>query len=88
MGIPTSPRTILVAGRRTTVRLEDALWEALEDIADRKDVSRNELITEISNKQDLRGLTTSIRIYIVEFYRDLADRPAKASALRTRRSPS
>ncbi|MBV9528827.1 ribbon-helix-helix domain-containing protein [Sphingomonas sp.] len=66
-------RNIFVGGRRTSARLEPALWDALRDIAERQNRSMSELLTEIERERCTSGLTAAIRVYAVEFYRALAD---------------
>ena len=65
-------RNVVVAGRRTTVRLEPLMWEALHEIARFREVSLNELVTEIDRRREASSLTAAIRVYIVEFYRSAA----------------
>jgi len=45
------------------------MWEGLQDIARRRGMSLNELVTEIERNRDMPGLTAAIRVYIVDFYR-------------------
>jgi predicted DNA-binding ribbon-helix-helix protein len=65
-------RNIVVAGRRTSVRLEPAMWEALGEIAWRRQLSLNALATEIDGQRNASSLTAAIRVYIVGFYRNAA----------------
>ncbi|MFZ2005029.1 MAG: ribbon-helix-helix domain-containing protein [Stellaceae bacterium] len=60
---------IVVGGRRTSVRLEASMWDGLQDIARRRGMSLNDLVTEIERNRDAPGLTAAIRVYIVDFYR-------------------
>lgn len=57
---------IVVAGRRTSVRLEPAMWEALRKIAGRQGRSIHEIATEIRRERPITKLTAAIRGYIVE----------------------
>ncbi len=66
-------RNVVVGGHRTSVRLEALMWESLRDIARRRGVGVNELVTEIDRRRDEIGLTAAIRVYIVEFYRRALD---------------
>jgi predicted DNA-binding ribbon-helix-helix protein len=66
-------RNVVVGGHRTSVRLEALMWESLRDIAHRRGVGVNELVTEIDRRRDGLGLTAAIRVYIVEFYRRALD---------------
>jgi predicted DNA-binding ribbon-helix-helix protein len=62
-------RNIVVAGHRTSVRLEPVMWDALRDIAREKDMAVNALVTEIDRHRGAPSLTAAIRVYIVDFYR-------------------
>jgi predicted DNA-binding ribbon-helix-helix protein len=65
-------RNIVVAGHRTSVRLEPLMWEALHDIARGRAMSLNDLVTEIDRLREASSLTAAIRVYIVDFYRTAA----------------
>ena len=71
---------VVVAGRRTSVRLEPLMWDSLRDIARRRGVGLNELVTEIGRQRDALSLTAAIRVYIVNFYRTAAASGARAEA--------
>ncbi|HEV2189568.1 MAG TPA: ribbon-helix-helix domain-containing protein [Stellaceae bacterium] len=60
----------MVAGRRTSVRLEPVMWEALRDIARGRSMPVNDLVTEIDRHRGAPSLTAAIRVYIVDFYRN------------------
>jgi predicted DNA-binding ribbon-helix-helix protein len=63
---------VVVAGRRTSVRLEPVMWEALQDIARQRKVTTNDLVTVIAAQQTASSLTAAIRVYILDFYRTAA----------------
>jgi predicted DNA-binding ribbon-helix-helix protein len=63
---------VVVAGRRTSVRLEPVMWEALQDIARRQERTVHDLVTEIDRERSASSLTAAIRVYIVAFYRSAA----------------
>ena len=72
---PTSSlviRNVVVGGHRTSVRLEPVMWEALHDIARRRQVTIHDLVTEIDRQLLASSLTAAIRVYIVDFYRAAA----------------
>jgi predicted DNA-binding ribbon-helix-helix protein len=66
-----SLRNLVVDGRRTSVRLNPLLWDALRDIAHQRGKTVHELATDIASRQT-GNLTAAIRVYIVEFYRAAA----------------
>ena len=59
----------MVGTRRTSVRLEPVMWEALVDISDRQRRAVSALVTEIDRERSSLSLTAAIRVYIVRFYR-------------------
>lgn len=63
---------VVVAGHRTSVRLEPLMWEALHEIARLRDKGLNELVTEIDRAREASSLTAAIRVYIVDYYRSAA----------------
>src|SRR5712671_6387300 len=73
-------RNIVVAGRRTSVRLEPVMWEALLEITRQQETNVNQLVTEIDRQRNSSSLTAAIRVYIVDFYRAAAIRPDRAAA--------
>lgn len=58
-------RSVVVAGHRTSVSLEDAFWTALANIAAADGVSMNKLISQIDEGR--RGnLSSAIRVFVLE----------------------
>ena len=62
------------------------MWDSLRDIARRREMTVNDLVTEIDMKRDTPGLTAAIRVYIVDFYRS-AERNAHPEAAPRRALP-
>jgi len=63
---------VVVAGHRTSVRLEPVMWDALHEIAAEQGKNLNQLVTQIQRSAGGSSLTSAIRVYIVEFYRAAA----------------
>src|SRR5271169_6544584 len=63
---------IVVAGHRTSVRLEPVMWDALRDIAQRLGATLHDLVTDIDRERTASSLTAAIRVFIVDFYRTAA----------------
>ena len=66
-------RNVKVSGRRTSVRLEPDLWAALRDITEREDRSMHEICSDIDKTKGDTGLTSAMRIYIVNYFRSAAN---------------
>ena len=63
-------RSIVVAGRKTSVGLEDAFWNGLKEIAKWRDQTLSNLIASIDADRKHANLSSAIRLYVLEFYRD------------------
>ena len=55
-------RSVLVAGHRTSVSLEDAFWEVLKELADRRGMSINQLVAEVDERRS-GNLSSALRVY-------------------------
>jgi predicted DNA-binding ribbon-helix-helix protein len=63
------PKTFLIHGRKSTMRLDPIMWQALGDIAGRFGISIDQLIERIDSvRRPSEGLTQRVRVYIVEYY--------------------
>jgi predicted DNA-binding ribbon-helix-helix protein len=69
MKSPVIKRSILIAGHRTSVSLEDAFWKALKEIAQGRDVSVAELIAAIDGARRGGNLSSAIRVFVLDYYR-------------------
>ena len=61
-------RNVTVAGHRTSIRLEPAMWEALRQICEREHKPCNELVTEIDRQRLESSLTAAIRVYLLRYF--------------------
>lgn len=82
MGVvsPLVTRNVNVGGRRTSVRLEPDLWEALREIARRECCTLHEICTDIDRRRGTVRLTSAMRIYIVNYFRTAASLEPTAKA--------
>ena len=64
-------RNVTVGSRRTSMRLEPQMWEALESIARQEGTSLNNLCTQIDQRRRGVGLTSATRVFIISYYRQL-----------------
>jgi predicted DNA-binding ribbon-helix-helix protein len=62
-------RSVLVAGHLTSVSLEDAFWKSLKEIASEHDMTLRERIAAIDSKRQRGNLSSAIRVFVLDFYR-------------------
>lgn len=73
-------RTVTVSGRRTTLILDRAFWNGLGEICAREDMTLNELCTEIDGRRGAAPLTSSVRVFVLSYFRSAT--PAVRIAVR------
>jgi len=68
-------RTVYLDRRKSSVRLEPVMWDALDDIARVNGINRPELIRRVERGlAPSESLTAALRIYVVNYYRALSRR--------------
>ncbi|WP_168220446.1 ribbon-helix-helix domain-containing protein [Azospirillum thermophilum] len=66
-------RNVRVNGRRTSMRLETQIWDALEDIARREGTDLNGLLTHLDMRRGKSSLASAARLYTLAYYRAAAE---------------
>lgn len=66
-------RNITINGRRTSVRLEPEMWQALREIAERERCTIHEICSLVQLKKHKNSsLTAAIRVFLMLYYRAAA----------------
>jgi predicted DNA-binding ribbon-helix-helix protein len=74
-------RNVKVMGRRTSVRLEPAMWRALREIARYEQCRVHDLCSMIDRRKDPdTTLTAAIRVFLMLYYRAAATDEGHARA--------
>jgi predicted DNA-binding ribbon-helix-helix protein len=71
-GRQVAQRSVVVAGRKTSVTLEDAFWQALKTIASFEKIPVADLLLKIDQEKQQANLSSAIRLFILDYYRALA----------------
>jgi predicted DNA-binding ribbon-helix-helix protein len=82
MKSPVVKRSIVVAGHKTSVSLEDAFWKGLRDIADDRDMTLSDLVSTIDTDRQHGNLSSAIRLFVLDHYRNQAVSLPEAAARR------
>ena len=64
-------RSVVIAGHKTSVSLEPEFWEALKEIAARRNISVNQIVRDIDAGHK-GNLSSAIRLHILHHFRTLA----------------
>ena len=73
MKSPVVKRSIVVAGHKTSVSLEDAFWKGLKDIAIARNMTLSDLVASIDTGRHQGNLSSAIRLFVLEHYRSQGD---------------
>ncbi|HLG81046.1 MAG TPA: ribbon-helix-helix domain-containing protein [Bradyrhizobium sp.] len=61
--------SIVIAGHKTSISLEDVFWNALKEIAASRNLTLSSLVASIDEERRLSNLSSAIRTYIFDTYR-------------------
>ncbi len=70
-------RSIVIAGHKTSVSMEEPFWSALKEIANARRTTLSELVHWIDHSRadrEVSNLSSAIRLFVLDYYR------AKAAA--------
>lgn len=66
-------RSIVVAGHKTSVSLEDAFWMGLKEIAKSREMTLSDLVASIDIDRRHGNLSSTIRLLVLDHYRSMAN---------------
>jgi predicted DNA-binding ribbon-helix-helix protein len=69
MKSPVVKRSIVIAGHKTSVSLEDAFWKALKEIAGGRHMTLSDMVALIDSERQHGNLSSAIRLFVLDFYR-------------------
>lgn len=69
MKSPVVKRSIIIAGHKTSVSLEDAFWQGLKDIALARQITLSDLVASIDTERRHGNLSSAIRLFVLDHYR-------------------
>lgn len=69
MKSPVVKRSIVIAGHKTSVSLEDAFWKGLKEIADARGMTLSDIVASIDSQRRHGNLSSAIRLFVLDHYR-------------------
>ena len=69
MKSPVVKRSIVVAGHKTSVSLEEAFWNGMKEISGLRDMTLSELVGEIDSNRQQGNLSSAIRLFVLDYFR-------------------
>jgi predicted DNA-binding ribbon-helix-helix protein len=62
-------RSIVIAGHKTSVSLEEAFWKGLKDIAADRGMTLSDVVATIDTDRQHGNLSSAIRLFVLDHYR-------------------
>jgi predicted DNA-binding ribbon-helix-helix protein len=63
------PRSLPIAGIKTSLRLEEPFWIGLQEIADKRSMALSDLIGTIDAQRQGGNRSSALRVFVLEYYR-------------------
>jgi predicted DNA-binding ribbon-helix-helix protein len=70
MKSPVVKRSVVVAGHKTSVAIEDAFWKALKEIAADRGITLSDLVSSIDAERRHGNLSSAIRVFVLDHFRN------------------
>ncbi len=79
-------RSIVIAGHKTSVSLEDAFWTGLKQIASSRELTLSEMVAAIDAERVHGNLSSAIRLFVLDQFRGLIEAPDAVNTGRSQES--
>jgi predicted DNA-binding ribbon-helix-helix protein len=66
-------RSVVIAGQKKSISLEEAVWKSLKEIAAYRDTTLFALVAAIDSRRIRGNLSSAIRLFLLNFYREQLD---------------
>jgi predicted DNA-binding ribbon-helix-helix protein len=63
-------RSVVVAGHKTSISVEDEFWESFKEIAEERGMTLAAMIGAIDGDREHANLSSAIRLFVLGVYRD------------------
>lgn len=68
-------RSVKISGHATSVSLEDEFWAALQELAERENITLSALITHIDETRGSANLSSALRVHVLNVLKARLARP-------------
>lgn len=73
-------RSIVIAGHKTSVSLEDEFWQGLKEIANTRELTLSDMVAAIDTDRRHGNLSSAIRLFVLDHFRGLVAEQRKAKS--------
>jgi predicted DNA-binding ribbon-helix-helix protein len=65
----STKRSVHIDGHKTSISVENEIWDALREVARQKNLSTSALIATIAKSKNSDNLSSAIRVFVVNHFR-------------------
>ena len=65
-------RSVVIAGHKTSISLEEPFWTCVKDIALGQDLTVQQMVANIDSARKQGNLSSAVRLFVLEHYRSRA----------------
>ena len=69
MKSPVVKRSVVIAGHKTSVSLEDEFWRSLKEIARVRKATLSDLVGDIDLQRSRGNLSSAVRLFVLDHFR-------------------
>ena len=62
-------RSVILAGRKTSISVENAFWRGLKEVARGRDITASDLVATINSGRKHQNLSSAVRLFVLDYYR-------------------
>lgn len=73
-------KNVNVGNRRTSIRLEEEMWTAVNELCQREGMTIHELCSLIDRYRNSSSLTAGLRVFLVKYFRDASTEAGHVNA--------
>ena len=66
-------KNVMLGDRRTSVSLEDQVWDGLTDVCRREEISIDELCTKVERLRVGSSMSSALRVFLMTYFRMLME---------------
>ena len=67
-------RSVEINGHKTSISLEDAFWNSLQEIAHQRNETVSQLVARIDAERKAANLSSVLRLFVLAYYQDQYNR--------------
>ena len=82
LGSQVFKRSVAIGQHKTSISLEAGFWDGLKEVAAHEKISVAALITRIDTDREHANLSSTVRLYVLDYYRRLAEQALAAGKKR------